>query len=990
MTKANNSISPSRMSNVDKGGWPRLLSQGKAFHGDNRFPLPAYSEFMPGPFVGVKPYGGVDPFTVSLDDPFGWRISEYQEKQQLRPGLTQVAHHLLTELRKLANGLHSFSKDLLTDNLYWPETLSAHAGSLRHERYVVLLPLALSRTLDDKGRIRWTFFGAGAQGPARAFWRSFQTSPTGVLGKDAGTSILKNLLSQVYGLPENQVADLRRAGFRILPNEADPKFADGDSGPLPSWTDEYLINENAPIHDIHYLLTFRPFDRLPLAVQRAYLSGALHLIPFPGSLIFYGHPGYRKLADELPGAMQIPLLRSFPSRHAAPYGMRILQSGWLDEPKRHDSAPTQAFTHGRVVSHIKRTHRWNRAHRDENEMDLIKYDDRVADALFSAEPEHMGLYGKPMARNAEIWTHDYRLLLNGPRDSRQRIEEAGRALAMGGHFGYRFLFPPMRVGSYEVFWQRPLVAFFARQDQEPTVLFDGPLGYLTASAPEFYCAEATAVVEMWPKIDNREPHQAAIDLFEHEPGLRRYTTTFNIRKLLEAYDLLDGRPLTRAYARQLLTVPKETSLEQWLESLPDRTTHAKRAPRLAAALAERIQPVDPPLPSDPHSKLPHSQTFAVSAHRSFEERYWKMIEKLAASHFIQKNNADLTRSSPNARAVRDLEALGDYLHSYYQDLIVRHDMAKAAQVADHRFRWTTDFDFTWSEGWSRNQTGGGRERNIIVIIPGHDRNSAVIMADHYDTAYMEDIYEKEQGGDFTRAAAAGADDNHSATAALMMAADLLLPLSRAGKLKHDVWLVHLTGEEFPADCLGARNLAQRLVERTLVVEAEGVGRVDLSSVRVLGAYILDMVAHNNDHDRYVFQIATGEGPDAARLAQRAHLANERWNQSVPIWNAVPARREAPPYRRVQSLTELPAIAAHPALAGEIRPSWHYASSLYNTDAQIFSDAGIPVVLFMECYDINRKGYHDTQDTMRNIDLDYAAALVSIAIETVADVAVNGL
>jgi hypothetical protein len=60
--------------------------------------------------------------------------------------------------------------------------------------------------------------------------------------------------------------------------------------------------------------------------------------------------------------------------------------------------------------------------------------------------------------------------------------------------------------------------------------------------------------------------------------------------------------------------------------------------------------------------------------------------------------------------------------------------------------------------------------------------------------------------------------------------------------------------------------------------------------------------------------------------------------------------------------------------------------LYNTDGQIFSDVGVPVVLFMENYDINRSGYHDTHDTMKNIDLDYAAALTAIAIETVTEAA----
>ncbi len=38
---------------------------------------------------------------------------------------------------------------------------------------------------------------------------------------------------------------------------------------------------------------------------------------------------------------------------------------------------------------------------------------------------------------------------------------------------------------------------------------------------------------------------------------------------------------------------------------------------------------------------------------------------------------------------------------------------------------------------------------------------------------------------------------------------------------------------------------------------------------------------------------------------------------------------------------------------------------------------------MENYDINRTGYHDTHDTMANIDLDYGAAVAAIAIESAA-------
>jgi hypothetical protein len=71
------------------------------------------------------------------------------------------------------------------------------------------------------------------------------------------------------------------------------------------------------------------------------------------------------------------------------------------------------------------------------------------------------------------------------------------------------------------------------------------------------------------------------------------------------------------------------------------------------------------------------------------------------------------------------------------------------------------------------------------------------------------------------------------------------------------------------------------------------------------------------------------------------------------------------------------------LHGEIRPHYDPRSTLFNTDGQAFSDFGIPVVLFMENYDINRVGYHDTHDNMTQINLDYGAALAAITIESVA-------
>jgi hypothetical protein len=270
-----------------------------------------------------------------------------------------------------------------------------------------------------------------------------------------------------------------------------------------------------------------------------------------------------------------------------------------------------------------------------------------------------------------------------------------------------------------------------------------------------------------------------------------------------------------------------------------------------------------------------------------------------------------------------------------------------------------------------------------MVIPGKDRSRAVIMSDHYDTAYMCDKYEKGLGGCGARVAACGADDNHSATAAMMLAAPIFIEMSQTRRLDCDIWLIHLTGEEFPADCLGARALTQRLIEGTLKLHLKNGRKKDLSKVHVQGLYVSDMIAHNNDHDRDIFQISPGTGPRSFWLAEQAHIANEIWNASVPIWNKQQGREGLHRGRRSPHGAAIPEVAPFLAVSGQVRTPLDPRSTLYNTDGQVFSDAGVPCVLFMENYDINRTGYHDTHDTMENIDLDYGAAVCAITIEAVA-------
>jgi hypothetical protein len=133
----------------------------------------------------------------------------------------------------------------------------------------------------------------------------------------------------------------------------------------------------------------------------------------------------------------------------------------------------------------------------------------------------------------------------------------------------------------------------------------------------------------------------------------------------------------------------------------------------------------------------------------------------------------------------------------------------------------------------------------------------------------------------------------------------------------------------------------------------------------------------------VFHISPGNDLRSMWLAYQAHLANEVWNQSVPYWNKSQKREGLQRGRRSPHGAAIPETAPFLPLSGHVRVTSDRRSTLFNTDGQIFSDGGVPCVLFMENYDINRTGYHDTHDTMENIDLDYGAAVCAITIETVA-------
>jgi hypothetical protein len=285
---------------------------------------------------------------------------------------------------------------------------------------------------------------------------------------------------------------------------------------------------------------------------------------------------------------------------------------------------------------------------------------------------------------------------------------------------------------------------------------------------------------------------------------------------------------------------------------------------------------------------------------------------------LRKNSAD-----PG----NELLTLVEYLEERYATLGIR----------------TLRQEFSWR---------GIPQSNLIAVIPGSERGSAnrpVVLADHIDTAFCEDTFATSH----RRSSAPGADDNVTAVAALLRGAEILSRL----RPKNDIWLLHLTGEEFPGDDLGARRFVAELLGPRSGSE---LGELLGSRGELTGIVLMDMIGFRQARDP-LFQINAGNSPASLRLAKAAQESAE-------------------------------AIAGPEGIVGILRSRFDAKSYLYNTDGLIFSDAGIPVVLLNEhinaLENLNRSGYHERTDTTRiaGFDTRFAAAIARTAIETAARLA----
>jgi hypothetical protein len=959
-------------------GWQKLTDGYPWFEGKGCYPIPAYSEFMPAPRLGRSQYGDIDRMLFDEDDPHGWRVPEIDQEYELGPGLESIARQVLAHLVKFGRGesvraLIGLNRRLLEGNPYWSAEIDARLESLNRERYVTLMPIALARTQDYLGHVRWTLFGNSEQGPERAFWQSFYTEPGQEVPLSESLAFVRQLLASVYGETARTENDLLQLGFRILPSGKNEQFPYWNVDPLPKWTQPFIIDDQAASDETFYLLTFRPFSKLPERLREKYLSGQLALIPSPHSLIHWGMPLYHLGVDAYPFAMQYPML-PLVARHEGP-GLRIPQSAWLSEPFR--DGRTLEVAEDLVLNTYKRTHRWDHVRRDDDAVALSKSVTKVTSALFSTALLDIDLYNKPLAHNCQLWSLDAGLVLNGFTATPEQIQQAARRVLDGGLFRYFFRYPAMRVGRHEVYWQRPLAAYWSQEEDQAKILDVRLPGYFTAY--EYENPDLSQPVELYPRLLERPAYLSALRHIDTVHDHFRHQTALNILTILDMSRLWHEPCLPRSLARQMLRMAKDERLREWLDIVRERAKQPTAERRLEREIKQRVEETDRP--------LPEPITYAATATRGFEEAYWKDIMTLAHGQFVNKVNADVVQDEPTLRRIahpgRDLHALGDYLIQRHEQAIAEAGMQGRAFVGELPFKWTTDFDLPGFGGWLRNQDGTEYERNLLVVIPGKNRGEAVVMGDHYDTAYMEDIYYDWRGGDGARIGAHGADDNDSATATLLQAAPVFLQMAKEGRLERDVWLIHLTGEEFPSDCMGARVFCQSLVEKTLKLHLADDSWIDLSQTKVVGVLVMDMIGHCLDRARNIFQIAPGRSEASLRLAYEAHLANEVWNAKTNDWNRQAERTGAGHSMRSTDPDHMPPIARHPHMDGEVRTFDNPQSSVFNTDVQIFSDIGAPCILMMEDYDMMRTGYHDTRDTVENIDLDYASALSAICIETIA-------
>ena len=415
-----------------------------------KYPITAYSEFMPPPRLGFKAYGGIDSLLVRRGRSWGWHVTEYEQAFELQPGLNCLARELLARAAApgppRAGARHpagqAEGQSLLARRIARRRRPRARAvraalaaGSIAHARRQG--PRALDAVRRQRARPRPRFLAQLLSSPEAT---NCPTIRTGLHPPPAGRRLSTSR-------PRN-LADLRRGRLSrsCRPNGAATRFRYWRDEPLPSWTKPYLWAKGDSLRGVKYLLTFTPFAELPPPVRKAYLAGDLHLLPFPGSLVFWGAPPYIKLATRIAAgdadsAAALDRAARGAARHSrAAVGLAARAAA--RRARNSSRSPRPGAQH--VPSHAPlgaRASRRRRAGRRPRGRQRT-----VAHVLFSTAADESACTASRWPATPKFGRPTSNLLLDGPRRRPPRTVAAAEEVAAAGMFGYRFLYPAMRVG----------------------------------------------------------------------------------------------------------------------------------------------------------------------------------------------------------------------------------------------------------------------------------------------------------------------------------------------------------------------------------------------------------------------------------------------------------------------------------------------------------------------------------------------------------------
>ena len=409
-------------------GWQRLLADVPHSWQAGGFPIAAYSEFMPPPRSAGSPTGRPSPRRLPTTIRSAGTSPSTKRRWSCGRAWTHLAGTSSGPWSHLGHGrpAHGIARAKLEGNPYWPPELAERAGRLPHERYVVL---AAAGPLADAGRqgprpldaLRRQRAGAGA-----GFWRELLFGPrprTAGRGRPWSSSAAcwpRPTASRSSGWPicaRPGSASCRRTAAGSLPYLATTSRC--RRGPSPTcWRARRVGCGRSSTCS-----RSGRFGRLPhgdppgLPGRRAALAA---LSRQPGVL-------GRAAVSAAAAAVAAGHADSAAARFATGTKPRTVcgcrsRAGCTS---RIPTIPSRIPATASLRNTYRRTHRWARIHRHEDELAVADGEDRVAHVLFSTAPDDVGLYGKPMARNAQIWTHDFRAAAGRPA-RRPRGAGAGR------------------------------------------------------------------------------------------------------------------------------------------------------------------------------------------------------------------------------------------------------------------------------------------------------------------------------------------------------------------------------------------------------------------------------------------------------------------------------------------------------------------------------------------------------------------------------------